>query len=98
LKSLKTWDDDNAATPAMNAAMTEALGGEDAERKLRMQAADIVQSADNAVYAMNPKISRPGPEFANLDVAFWSPKTAETKTAAAKPGSTKTPAAKKEEP
>jgi len=53
--------------------------------------------SDNAVYAMNPKISRPSPEFAKYDVAFWTPKPADTRTAAAKPGATKQPASVKTE-
>jgi hypothetical protein len=54
--------------------------------------------ADNAVYAMNPKISRPAPEFAKYDLAFWAPKAAETRTAAAsKPGASKQPASVKKE-
>ena len=61
-----------------------------------MTGGDIVQSADTALYAMNPKISRPGPEFAKYDVAFWNPKT-QTQTAAAKPGATKQSAAVKKE-
>jgi hypothetical protein len=97
LKSLKTWDDDYAATAAMEKAMTEAYGGEEAARKVRLQGGDIVMVADNAVYAMNPKISRPSPEFAKYDVAFWTPKPADTRTAAAKPGATKQPASVKTE-
>jgi hypothetical protein len=98
LKSLKTWDDDYAATAGMEKAMTEAYGGEEAARKVRLQGGDIVMSADNAVYAMNPKISRPGPEFAKYDVAFWAPKPADTRSAAAaKPGTTKQPASVKQE-
>jgi hypothetical protein len=98
LKSLKTWDDDYAATAAMEKAMTEAYGGEEAARKVRLQGADLVVVADNAVYAMNPKISRPSPEFAKYDVAFWTPKPADTRAAAAaKPGASKQPAAVKQE-
>ena len=101
LKSLKTWDEDSAAMAEVEKAMTEAAGGEDAARKLRLQGSDLVVFADNAAYAMNPRISRPAPEFAKFDLAFWSPKPAETRAAAAaaKPGSAKQPAsAKKEEP
>jgi hypothetical protein len=100
IKSLKTWDDDFAATAEDQKAMTEAYGGEEAARKVRLQGSDLVVVADNAVYAMNPKISRPGPEFVKYDVAFWTPKATDTKTAAAaKLGATKQPAAaKKEEP
>jgi len=98
LKSLKAWDDDYAAMGGTEKAMTEAYGGEEAARKVRLQGGDIVMSADNAVYAMNPKISRPSPEFAKYDVAFWTPKPAETRSAAAaKPGATKQPASVKQE-
>jgi hypothetical protein len=98
LKSFKTWDDDYAAMAGTEKAMTEAYGGEEAARKVRLQGADLVVVADNAVYAMNPKISRPSPEFAKYDVAFWAPKAAETRTAAAaKPGATKQPASVKKE-
>ena len=98
LKSLKAWDDDYAAMGGTEKAMTEAYGGEEAARKVRLQGGDIVMSADNAVYAMNPKISRPSPEFAKYDVAFWTPKPAETRSAAAaKPGTTKQPASVKQE-
>ncbi|HEU0109171.1 MAG TPA: hypothetical protein VFT38_23500 [Vicinamibacteria bacterium] len=98
LKSLKTWDDDYAATAEAEKAMTEAYGGEEAARKVRLQGADLVMVSDNAVYAMNPKISRPAPEFANYDLAFWAPKAAETRTAAAaKPGASKQPASVKKE-
>ncbi|HEY8150672.1 MAG TPA: hypothetical protein VIK51_17325, partial [Vicinamibacteria bacterium] len=97
LKSLKTWDDDYAATAAAEKAMTEAYGGEEAARKVRLQGADLVMVADNAVYAMNPKISRPSPEFAKYDVAFWAPKAVDTRTAAAKPGASKQPASLKKD-
>ena len=98
LKSLKTWDDDYAAMAGTEKAMTEAYGGEEAARKVRLQGADLVVVADNAVYAMNPKISRPAPEFAKYDLAFWTPKAAETRTAAApKPGASKQPASVKKE-
>jgi hypothetical protein len=97
LKSLKTWDDEAAAMSSVDKAITEAMGGEDAARKLRLTGGDIVQSADTALYAMNPKISRPGPEFAKYDVAFWNPKTQTQTAAAAKPGATKQPAAVKKE-
>ena len=98
LKSLKTWDDDYAATAGMEKAMTEAYGGEEAARKVRLQGGDLVVVADNAVYAMNPKISRPSPEFAKYDVAFWTPKPADTRSAAAaKPGASKQPASVKQE-
>ena len=99
LKSLKTWDDDQAAMAESQKAMTEAYGGEEAARKVRLQGADLVISSDNAVYALNPTISRPSPEFAKYDLAFWTPKPADTRTAAAKPGATKQPAsAKKDAP
>jgi hypothetical protein len=98
LKSLKTWDDDYAAMAGMEKAMTDAYGGEEAARKVRLQGADLVVVADNAVYAMNPKISRPSAEFAKYDVAFWAPKAADTRTAAApKPGASKQPASVKKE-
>jgi hypothetical protein len=97
LKSLKTWDDDAAAMSSVDKAITEAMGGDEAARKLRLTGADIVQSADTVLYAMNPKISRPGPEFAKYDVAFWNPKTQTQTAAAAKPGATKQPAAVKKE-
>jgi hypothetical protein len=97
LKSLKTWDDEYAATAESQKAMTEAYGGEEAARKVRLQGADLVMVADNAVYALNPKISRPSPEFAKYDVAFWAPKADDTRTAAAKPGATKQPASTKKE-
>jgi hypothetical protein len=98
LKSLKTWDDDYAAMAGTEKAMTDAYGGEEAARKVRLQGADLVVVADNAVYAMNPKISRPSAEFAKYDVAFWAPKAAETRTAAApKPGATKQAASVKKE-
>jgi len=97
LKSLKTWDDDYAAMAGTEKAMTDAFGGEEAARKVRLQGADLVVVADNAVYAMNPKISRPTPEFAKYDLAFWAPKAAETRTAAAKPGASKQPASVKKE-
>ena len=98
LKSLKAWDDDYAAMAGTEKAMTEAYGGEEAARKVRLQGGDIVMVADNAVYAMNPTISRPSPEFAKYDVAFWTPKPADTRSAAAtKPGATKQPAAVKKE-
>ena len=98
LKSLKTWDDDYAAMAVTEKAMTEAYGGEEAARKVRLQGGDIVMSSDNAVYAMNPKISRPSPEFAKYDVAFWTPKPADTRSAsAAKPGASKQPASVKQE-
>jgi hypothetical protein len=98
LKSLKTWDDDYAAMAGTEKAMTDAYGGEEAARKVRLQGADLVVVADNAVYAMNPKISRPAPEFAKYDLAFWAPKAAETRTAAApKPGASKQPASVKTE-
>ena len=97
LKSLKSWDDDAAASEQMGKAMTEALGGAEAEKKLRMVDADVVAFAERAAYAMNPRISRPSPEFVKADVAFWSPKPAETKTAAAKPGATKQTATTKKE-
>jgi hypothetical protein len=100
LKTLKTWDDEYATAAEMQKAMTEAYGGEEAARKVRLQGADLVMSADNAVYALNPTISRPSPEFAKYDVAFWTPKPADTRSAAAaKPGASKQPAsAKKEDP
>jgi hypothetical protein len=85
LKSLQVWDDDAAGNAAMQKAMTDAEGGEEAARKLRMTGADLVAASDTSAYAMNPKISRPGPEFAKFDLAFWSPKPAETRTAAAAP-------------
>jgi hypothetical protein len=98
LKTLKTWDDDYAAMAGTEKAMTDAYGGEEAARKVRLQGADLVVVADNAVYAMNPKISRPAPEFAKYDLAFWAPKAAETRTAAAaKPGASKQPASVKKE-
>ena len=98
LKSLKTWDDDYAAMAGTEKAMTDAFGGEEAARKVRLQGADLVVVADNAVYAMNPKISRPSAEFAKYDVAFWAPKAADTRTAAAaKPGASKQPASVKKE-
>ncbi len=97
LKSLKPWDDDYAAMAGTEKAMTEAYGGEEAARKVRLQGGGIVMVADNAVYAMNPKISRPSPEFAKYDVAFWTPKPADTRSAAAKPGATKQPASAKQE-
>jgi len=96
LKSLKTWDDEQAAMVESQKAMTEAYGGEEAARKVRLQGADVVLVSDNAVYAMNPKISRPSPEFAKYDVAFWTPKPADTRSAAAaKPGASKQPASVK---
>jgi hypothetical protein len=98
LKTLKTFDDDMAAMSGVEKALVEAEGGEEAARKLRLTAADIVQFADPTVYAMNPKISRPAPAFAKYDVAFWTPKPAQIQTAAAvKPGATKQPAAVKQE-
>jgi hypothetical protein len=99
LKSLKTWDDDYARMSEVEKAITEAAGGEEAARKLRLAGADVVLTADSAVYAMNPKISRPGPEFVKYDVAFWTPKPAETQTAAAapKPGAAKQPASVKQQ-
>jgi hypothetical protein len=97
LKSLKTWDDDYAATAETEKAMTEAFGGEEAARKVRLQGADLVMVADSIVFALNPRISRPSPEFAKYDVAFWTPKPADTRTAAVKPGATKQPASVKKE-
>ena len=97
LKSLKTWDDDWAATAESQKAMTEAYGGEEAARKVRLQGADLVMSADSAAYALTPSISRPSPEFAKYDLAFWTPKPADTRTAAAKPGATKQPASAKKD-
>ena len=97
LKSLKTFDDDIAAMSGIEKALVEAEGGEDAARKLRLAGADVVQFADPVIYAMNPKMSRPSAEFAKYDLAFWSPKPAETRTAAAKAGATKQPAAVKKE-
>ncbi len=100
LKSLKTYDDDYAGLEQSQKAMTEAYGGEEAARKVRLQGADIVQVSDNAVYAMNPKISRPGPELVKYDVAFWTPKPAETRSAAAAPaktGAAKQPASAKQD-
>ena len=98
LKSLKTWDDDYATIAETEKAMTAAYGGEEAARKVRLQGADLVMSADNAVYAMNPKISRPSPEFAKYDVAFWTSKSTDTRTASAgKPGASKQPASVKQE-
>jgi hypothetical protein len=100
LKSLKEWDDDAATLPQFDQAVTEALGGAEAEHKVTLAQADAIASMDRAAYAMNPKISRPAPEFAKYDVAFWAPKPLDTRTAAvAKPGATKQPAsAKKEAP
>ena len=99
LKSLKQWDDDEAGRPGVNKAMTEAYGGEEAARKIRLEGAELVTVSDNAVYSMSPKISRPAPEFAKHDVAFWAPKPTDTRTAAAaaKPGTTKQPASIKKE-
>jgi hypothetical protein len=99
LKSLKEWDDDAAQMADVNKAMTEAYGGAEAAKKMRLEGADLVTVADSAVYAMNPKISRPGPEFVKYDVAFWTPKPAETQTAAAapKPGAAKQPASVKQQ-
>jgi hypothetical protein len=96
LKSLKTWDDEYAATAETEKAMTEAYGGEEAARKVRLQGADLVMVSDNAVYALNPTISRPSPEFAKYDLAFWTPKPLDTRTAA-RPGATKQPASVKKE-
>jgi hypothetical protein len=98
LKTLKTWDDDYATNAETQKAMTEAYGGEEAARKVRLQGGDLVVVADNAVYAMNPKISRPSPEFAKYDVAFWTSKSTDTRTASAgKPGASKQPASVKQE-
>jgi hypothetical protein len=97
LKSLKVWDDDFATPDQTQKALIATYGGEEAARKVRMLAADAIQVADSAVYALNPKISRPAPEFAKHDVAFWSPKPADTRTAAARPGTTKQPALVKQE-
>ena len=101
LKSLQEWDDEFAKTADMTKALTEAAGGEDAARKLRLTGADIVVVADTVVYAMSPKISRPAPEFAKFDSAFWTPKP-DTRTGAvppARPSAPKPPnAPKKEEP
>ena len=100
LKSLSQFDDDAAQMPDVNKAMIEAYGGEEAAKKVRVEGSDLVTFSDSAVYSMNPKISRPAPEFAKHDVAFWTPKPTDTRTAAAaKPGATKQPASvKKEEP
>lgn len=95
MTTLKAFDEDITAMSGVEKALAEAEGGEEAARKLRLTAADVVQFADPAVYAMNPKMSRPAPAFAKYDVAFWTPKSAQAQTAAANPGSAKQPAAAK---
>ncbi len=86
LRTLKTWDDEEQAREAMGKAIREAEGGEEAARKMRMTLADVVATSETSVYAMNPKMSRPAPAFAQADMAFWNPAkpAGETKALAAK--------------
>ncbi len=85
LKSLKEIDD----APALHesAAYREALGGEEADKKMAEIASAAVMSNENAVFAFNPKMSVPPPEYALADAGYWNPKpvmatTAKPKTTA----------------
>jgi hypothetical protein len=74
--SLKALD-----PPPTPMTMREAFGADNQARYLKLQS-DIVISTENALFAINPKMSNPPKEYLTTDADFWAPKP---KPAAAKP-------------
>jgi hypothetical protein len=62
-------------------SMVEAFGAENQARYIKLQS-EIVISTENALFAINPKMSNPPKEYLSTDADFWAPKP---KPAAAKP-------------
>lgn len=72
MKSLKEVDE--AGPLHTSAAYVEALGGEEGQNKIAELANAAIVNTDNAIFAFNPKISSPPPEYSKADPAFWNPK------------------------
>jgi len=83
-KSLTEWDTFRTGMEARNKAIDEALGGEMVVKQRQQLAGQIYAGVTSALYAFNPKISRPAPAFAAVDVAFWAPQAAGKMQAAKK--------------
>jgi hypothetical protein len=75
MKSLKEADE--AGPLHESAAYKEALGGEEGEKKLSELAAASINSTESAMFAFNPKMSVPPPEYSMGESAsYWNPKPA----------------------
>lgn len=83
-RSLKEMDDNFAKDAERQKAIDEALGGAVVVERRRQLISEIVADNVSALFAMNPKISRPAPQFAAADPDFWSPKPATAKALAVK--------------
>jgi hypothetical protein len=73
--SLKAMD-----PPPSPMSMVEAFGVENQARYIKLQS-EIIISTENALFAINPKMSNPSKEYVAADPDFWAPKP---KPAAAK--------------
>lgn len=82
MKSLKEADE--AGPLHSGAAYQEALGGEEGTKKLAELAAAAVINNESAIFAFNPKMSVPPPEYALADAEFWNPKPVMAATPKAK--------------
>ncbi len=72
MKSLKEVDESGPLH--QSAAYKEALGGEEGDKKMSELASAAIMSTESAVFAFNPKMSLPMPEYLLADNAFWNPK------------------------
>lgn len=78
-RSLTEWDTFTKNIQARNKTIDEALGGDVVAAQRRDMAEQIIAESKSSLYAVNPKISRPSPQFAGYDPGFWSPKPAAAK-------------------
>jgi len=72
MKSLKEADE--AGPLHSSPAYFEALGGEEGQKKMSELASAAVLNNESAVFAFNPRISVPPPEYALADAEYWNPK------------------------
>src|SRR6266567_4898751 len=83
MKSLKEADE--AGPLHDSAAYKEALGGEAGDKKLSELAAASIINNESAIFAFNPKMSVPPPEYSmGADANYWNPKPAMAATPKAK--------------
>lgn len=72
MKSLKEADE--AGPLHSSPAYLEALGGEEGQKKMSELASAAVLNNESAVFAFNPRISVPPPEYTLADAEYWNPK------------------------
>lgn len=72
MKSLKEADE--AGPLHTSAAYKEALGGDEADKKLAELASAAIMNNESTLFVFNPGMSVPPPEYSIADAGFWNPK------------------------